>query len=68
MFIAVKLSFIVLIKVGIGSTLTTLITLCVAVAVYGLAILKSKAITVDELSSFPKGDKLAKLVRKLHLG
>ena len=57
-----------LLKLGLGSTLTTLITLCVAVAVYGLSILKLKAITVDELSSFPKGDKLAKLVRKLHLG
>ena len=68
MFIAVKLSFILLTKVGLGSTLTTLITLCAAVAVYGLSILKLKAITVDELSSFPKGDKLAKLVRKLHLG
>ncbi len=67
MFAAVKLSFFALGKIGIGSTLSTLITLCVAVAVYGALILKLKAVTVDELATFPKGEALAKLVKKLHL-
>ncbi len=68
MFAAVKLSYFGLARMGVQGTLSTLIVLCIAVAVYGLAILKLKAITVQELESFPKGTKLAKIVKKLHLG
>ncbi len=67
MYGADKLAYAGFNMVRPDSMLVTLIVICFAAAVYGLCILKSHAIAVEEIEMLPKGTKLAKLIRKLHL-
>jgi len=67
MFAVVKLSYFGLNLVLDGSSIATLLSVCVGAGVYGLGLLKINAITTDEIELLPKGKKLAALIRKLHL-
>ena len=50
-----------------GNTVSTLLSICLGVIVYLLVVLKMRIVTVKELRSFPKGDSIIRLLRKLHL-
>lgn len=51
----------------IGMTISTVIALLVAVAVYGVCLLLFGGLTESELKSMPKGESLARIAQKLHL-
>ena len=52
----------------IGSnTISTLIAICVAIAVYGIMVIKTKIVTENELESVPKGTMIIKICKKIHL-
>lgn len=52
----------------IGSnTISTLIAICVAIAVYGIMVIKTKIVTENELESVPKGTMIIKICKKFHL-
>ena len=53
--------------VNLGNTISTLLSICLGVVVYLLAVLKLRVVTVKELRSFPKGDSIIRLLQKLHL-
>ena len=67
MFAAVKAAYYGLNMVRPDSHLVTLLVICIAAGVYGIAILKLKAVSADELETFPKGKALKKLLTRLHL-
>lgn len=46
---------------------TTLLVLCIAVAVYGVSLIKFGALTAQEIQMLPKGNQILHLLRKLHL-
>lgn len=50
-----------------GSKLATVICILVAIISYLLMILKTKAVTKDELVMLPKGDRIAKILSKLRM-
>lgn len=54
-------------QVLIPEKVATVITLCVAVAVYGIALLMLGGLTEDEILAMPKGATLVRLFKKLHL-
>ena len=47
------------------NSIATLISIGIGIVVYGLMILKTKAISAEELSMIPKGEKLAKIAKKI---
>jgi len=51
----------------IGSSLSTIIAVGIGAAVYGIMLLKTKAIAAHEIKLLPKGEKLAKILLKLNL-
>lgn len=51
----------------IGNSLSTGLSICIGAAVYGIMLLKTKAIEKNEIELLPKGQKLASLLRKLKL-
>ena len=57
-------SFKLIAMVGISIKLAALISIVLSVPAYGILIFLTKAITLEELSSIPKGDKIARLVGK----
>ena len=46
-----------------GNTLSTMAAICVGVVVYAVLVVALKAISREDLSLMPKGDKIAKLLR-----
>lgn len=46
---------------------TTVLVLCIAVAVYGISLIKFGALTAQEIQMLPKGNQILHLLRKLHL-
>ena len=53
--------------IGMGNIISLAISVACSMIVYFMAILKTKAITKDELSRFPKGNTLIRLGQKLRL-
>ncbi|MCI5897696.1 MAG: polysaccharide biosynthesis protein [Anaerovoracaceae bacterium] len=53
-----------ILSVWCGNTVSVLIAVCAAVAVYGFMLLATRAVTEEELALLPKGQRLAKIVRK----
>ena len=51
----------------VGNSLSTLLSVAAGAAVYGIMLLKSRAIEAHEIKLLPKGEKLAKLLVKLKL-
>ena len=51
----------------IGNSLAAAFSVCIGAAVYGIMLLKTKAIEKNEIELLPKGQKLAGLLRKLKL-
>lgn len=51
----------------IGGRVATLIALVAAVMVYGISLLKLGGLTEDEMRSLPKGTKILRICKKLHL-
>ena len=49
------------------NSISVLLAIVVAVLVYALALLKTKAMDEEDLKNFPKGTKLLKLAKKMHL-
>ena len=47
----------------LGNTLGVAGSMCIAVVVYGVLVILLKAVSRDDLSLMPKGDKIAKLLR-----
>ncbi len=56
-----------LLKGVIGNSLSTLLSVGVGAAVYGIMLLKSRAIEAREIKLLPKGEKLAKLLTRWKL-
>ena len=50
-----------------SNTVAVLLAICVAVAVYAVALLLTGAISESDLKAFPKGALLVKIAKKLHL-
>lgn len=50
-----------------NNTLSTLLAICVAIAVYGLVMLLIQGITEEDLQAIPGGRKLIRVLRKLRL-
>ena len=46
-----------------GNTLSTMAAICVGVVVYAVLVVALKAISREDLSLMPKGDKIARLLR-----
>jgi stage V sporulation protein B len=51
----------------IGNSLSAALGVCVGAAVYGIMLLKTRAIETHEIKLLPKGEKLAKLLSKFKL-
>ncbi len=51
----------------IGNSLSTVLAICLGAAVYGIMLLRTKAIEPHEIKLLPKGEKLARLLTKLKL-
>ncbi len=51
----------------IGNSLSTLLSVCVGAAVYGIMLIKVKAIEAHEIRLLPKGEKLVRILEKLRL-
>lgn len=51
----------------IGNSLSTLLAITAGAVVYGVMLLKTKAIEVHEIMLLPKGEKMARLLTKLRL-
>lgn len=60
----VTLGSYLLLKMVINMKIAALISIVLSIGAYGILIFVTKTITVDELSEIPKGDKIARLVRK----
>ncbi|WP_122640639.1 putative polysaccharide biosynthesis protein [Romboutsia sp. Marseille-P6047] len=68
MFAAVKLSYgLITNSVGLGNSLATVISIVIGAVVYVLVLLGIGGITKEEILIMPKGEKLYKVLRKLHL-
>ena len=50
-----------------GNIISTLTSIVVGVFVYAIAILLLKTATASDIMGMPKGDKIASLLKKLHL-
>lgn len=50
-----------------SNTISVIITIILAIVIYGFALLILKAVDVDELYMFPGGTKIIAVARKLHL-
>lgn len=50
-----------------GNTVATILSVLAGIIVYGIGLVSFKGLTVDELSSFPKGHLIIRLLRKLGL-
>ena len=50
-----------------SNAISTMMAIIVAVAVYGILLIKLKCLTDEELRQMPGGTKLLGLLRKLHL-
>lgn len=51
----------------LGNTISTALSICVGGAAYGITLLKIGGIGASEIQALPKGDKLVKLLSKLHM-
>jgi stage V sporulation protein B len=51
----------------IGNSLSSALAVCVGAGVYGIMLLKTRAIETHEIKLLPKGEKLAKLLMKFKL-
>ena len=51
----------------IGGKLATVVSIGVGAVVYGISLLAIGAVTTEDIQSFPKGDKLAKLLKRIGL-
>jgi stage V sporulation protein B len=49
---------------SLGNSLATLLAIAAGVAVYCFMILKTQAVTMEEISMMPKGDRLVRWMRK----
>ena len=68
MFVAVKLSYgFITNSVGLGNSLSTIISIGIGAIVYVLVLLGIGGISKEELLIMPKGEKIYKLLRKLNL-
>ena len=57
-----------LIYMGVKSNaISTILSICVAVAVYGIILIKLGCLTEEELREMPAGTRLLVVFRKLHL-
>ena len=50
-----------------SQALATILALLIAMAVYGIMLIKTKAILPEEVHTFPKGDQIYKILEKLRL-
>lgn len=51
----------------LGNSITTILSIGIGACVYGLVLIKIKAITAEEIELLPKGRKIAALLRKFKL-
>lgn len=51
----------------IGTKLATVVSIGIGAIVYGISLLAIGAVTTEDLEAFPKGDKLAKLLKRIGL-
>ena len=67
MGVFVWLGYKLFMLIGLGNTIATLVSICLGVIVYLFAVLKLRVVTIRELRTFPKGDSIIRLLRRLHL-
>ncbi|HQC36222.1 MAG TPA: polysaccharide biosynthesis protein [Bacillota bacterium] len=56
-----------LLSVKFGNTLSVIGAICAGAAVYVIMVFLSGSVTASELEAFPKGAKIARVLRRLHL-
>ncbi len=66
MGVVVKLSHVYSIDI-FGDKIATVVSIGIGAVVYGISLLAIGAVTTDDLEVFPKGDKLAKLLKRIGL-
>lgn len=66
MFVVVKLSYGFLTNI-IGSKLSTVVSIGIGAAIYGIVIILIGGISKEELLTIPKGDKIYKILKKFNL-
>ena len=66
MGVVVKLAFVYGDNL-LGEKLATIVSIGLGAAVYGVSLLAIGAVTTEDLEAFPKGDKLAKLLKRVGL-
>ena len=54
-------------KLGLGNTISTLISIIVGAGFYAVILLLIKGIAKDDLEMIPKGEKIAKILEKFKL-
>lgn len=65
MTIAIIISYKLLIKIGIGSNVTTILTIIIGVIIYIISIFKLRILDKNELKQLPFGEKIVNLTTKL---
>lgn len=60
-------AYAVFLRLSKSNNIAVLLAICVAVAVYAVALLLTGAITESDLKSFPKGALLIRIAKKMHL-
>ena len=66
MFVSVFISE-KLLEYIVGISIATVISIAIGAIVFFVMIIKTKAVTVDELRNLPKGEKLVKVMYKIKL-
>lgn len=66
MGVAVKIAYSLGLGI-VGSKLSTVVSIAIGALVYGVAILAVGGITTEDLQAFPKGEKIAKLLKRIGL-
>lgn len=64
MGVVVKLAFVYA-NNPLGEKMATVVSIGVGAVVYGIALLAIGAVTSDDIEAFPKGDKIAKLLKRV---
>ncbi len=67
MGLAAYLCYCLAFYLSASNTIATLLGIIVAVVVYGISLLKFRVVDEETLASFPKGDKLLAICKKVHL-
>jgi stage V sporulation protein B len=67
MGVVTKLIYLLLFRITGFNSIATIIAILAAILTYGVALLLTHALTEEEILSFPKGNLIVKVAKKVHL-